>query len=89
MILERIYEFYLDIVSQLSYVQSSDCLGGKTAATHRDIQAFFTVVPAILMAPVHATFLSSSQETRETPGIQSGACGCLSGPVGRNTWTWA
>lgn len=46
-VLERMYELYLDIVSKLSFGQSFHCLGGKTSTAYRDVQAFFTVVPAI------------------------------------------
>lgn len=51
-LLERTYELFLDIVSQLSFGESFDCLSGKTPTAHRDVQAFFTVVPAMSMAPV-------------------------------------
>ena len=51
-ILEKTYELSLDIVSQLSFGQSFDCLGGKTPTAHRDVQAFFTVVPVMSMAPI-------------------------------------
>ena len=51
-IFERTYELFLDIVSQLSFGESFDCLTGKTPTAHRDVQAFFTVVPAMSMAPV-------------------------------------
>jgi cytochrome P450 len=51
-ILEKTYELFLDIVSQLSFGQSFDCLSGKTPTAHRDVQAFFTVVPAMSMAPI-------------------------------------
>ncbi|KAK5050461.1 hypothetical protein LTR84_003742 [Exophiala bonariae] len=51
-ILERTYELFLDIVSQLSFGESFDCLSGKTPTAHRDVQAFFMVVPAMAMAPI-------------------------------------
>lgn len=51
-ILKRTNELFLDIVSQLSFGESFDCLSGKTPTAQRDIQAFFTVVPAMAMAPV-------------------------------------
>ena len=51
-ILVRTYELFLDIVSQLSFGESFDCLSGKTPTAYRDVQAFFTVVPAMSMAPI-------------------------------------
>jgi cytochrome P450 len=51
-ILERTYELFLDIVSQLSFGESFDCLSGKTPTAHHDVQAFFTVVPAMSFAPI-------------------------------------
>lgn len=50
-ILERTHELFLDIVSQLSFGESFDCLSGKTPDAHRDVKAFFTVVPAFALAP--------------------------------------
>jgi cytochrome P450 len=51
-VLERTHELFLDIVSQLSFGESFDCLSGKTPTAHRDVEAFFTVVPAMSMAPI-------------------------------------
>lgn len=51
-ILERTYELFLDIVSQLCFGESFDCLSGMNTTAHKDVQAFFTVVPAISFAPI-------------------------------------
>ena len=51
-ILERTSELFLDIVSQLSFGQSFDCLSGKSPTAQQDVQAFFTVVPAMSFAPI-------------------------------------
>ena len=51
-ILERTYQLFLDIVSQLSFGESFDCLSGKSTTAHKDIQAFFTIVPAMAFAPI-------------------------------------
>ena len=51
-ILEKTHELFLDVVSQLSFGESFDCLSGKTPTAHHDVQAFFTVVPAMSMAPI-------------------------------------
>ena len=50
-ILGTTHEVYLDIVSQLSFGESFDCLSGKNPSAHRDVQAFFTVIPALSFAP--------------------------------------
>jgi cytochrome P450 len=50
-ILGRTHELFLDIVSHLSFGESFDCLSGKTPTAHQDVQAFFTVVPAMSLAP--------------------------------------
>ena len=50
-IMAKTHELYLDIVSQLSFGESFDCLAGKNSTAHKDVQAFFTVVPALSFAP--------------------------------------
>ena len=50
-ILEKTHELYLDIVSQLSFGESFDCLRGKNPSAHRDVQAFFAIVPTLSFAP--------------------------------------
>jgi cytochrome P450 len=50
-ILEKTYELYLDIVSQLCFGQSFDCLSRKNPTARCDMMAFFEVVPILAFIP--------------------------------------
>lgn len=51
-ILSKTNELYLDIVSQLSFGRSFNCLSGETPTARRDVAAFFEVIPAVSFAPI-------------------------------------
>ena len=51
-IYRKTHELFLDIVSQLSFGQSFDCLSGHNQTALEDVNAFFTVIPAVAFAPV-------------------------------------
>ena len=50
-ILQKSYELYLDIVSQLSFGESFDCLSGRNRTARQDVRAFFEVIPLVAFAP--------------------------------------
>ena len=64
--LKRTYSLMLDIVSQLSFGESFDCLGGRNLSAESDVMAFFTVVPPLSAAPALRYFpIKSIQEGRK------------------------
>lgn len=65
-ILKRTYSLMLDIVSQMSFGASFDCLNGRNLNAQSDVQAFFTVVPPLSAAPALRYFpIKSIQEGRK------------------------
>jgi benzoate 4-monooxygenase len=50
-ILGRTHELFLDIVSQLSYGKSFDCLGDESATARGDVAVYFSIVPLLAFLP--------------------------------------
>ena len=65
-ILKRTYSLMLDIVSQLCFGESFDCLSGQNLNAQSDVLAFFTVVPPLSAAPALRYFpIKTIQEGRK------------------------